>query len=797
MDKVREQLIADNIKYYKDSIVVPKDISDYINDAITKFKSSDDIILTESMIDRFSVNMQLLKYNYIFPRSNLATTCFRVSLINAEGTDSTTSVCGFLYTEILPTGTKPTFGGYTKTDEKPAELNITDDNTQVYVADDNNPPIDYDSFDPDYLGGGIDVSQTRRHIFAAFGGTYISQDGEYRRRVIPFSRIKTLRDKFPAVIELYEEAITSLMTDEKLIFNAEVFYPPESEIIVDKTAFTEDINTTRCAIYLFLFSLLVDRFLIEFGIIENHVNPAYLYIIGNGVFTDVFNKVMAITTPDEYLRIIGHTETYDFKTAEKNVTPIRTKTLRVGQKIFPLTNGEANERLNIGSSVWLEYYINLITRDIMLNMISPSFAVMQADFMITNACSNIYDNASAEIKYTNSDIVETITDTLESADEATKTSDGQHRNKKFEKLSSFIQHSIDYADFNMKVAPNALVVMSEYTGRTIRDLPSYITSKAPDNDKWKTFHRDAGAYIGYMFEFTYALFCMNTIAGCLHGDLHVNNVTINRHRIFPDNKLRYKLYVIEGTSAYILEHIGAYGTLIDFSRSIVGNKKMIANDFGTTYADIFIDKQRQRIHTLISESFPKLYETNKRQLDATIDNNYENLFNVISIIDMHVLSLGCSRMFKQETSIKFAPEIITITNKIVDATEDLFNKHFTELFTDPTKPQPNLNAELLKLLWENNKLTTKTPKHFVDAITDVFVYTPDLKYSFNHYNSFPPVLKVESIIDTFKKNNVKDPGFAEYLDFILTTQSDAASTTTKKAEYKRMLSDPSSWMYRE
>lgn len=785
MDNVKKQLISNDINRYREAVENSTENKKHISDAINTFCSSD--MMIRDAMTRFTTDMQLLKYNYIFPKKNLVCTCFRVTLVDSDGEiiDTTSSVYGYIYSEVKRVKT----GSY--------------DFDNLY----------YDDFDPDVSGGDIG-NEIYDHKFICFGGTYHSQDGEYRRRIVPYNRIKNIIAKYPDVCNAYEECIVDLMNKERLVFNAEIYYPSDENsdsetsenITINKSKFEESINSSRASIFIFMMCVMIDHYNVKMRIIENHINPAYLYIIANECFDDAFEKAIQIQTNEKYHEVISYAELYNAPASYKPGDAIprnQTRLLRVGQKLFPLTMQEANEKMNILSPIWAEIYVNLIVTDIFANLVSNSFAVMQDVVIINNTCSNMYDNPTAEVKYIQGDYADECVEALKTADDITYSSVDKQRSKKFAHLSSLINKSIDYAQYDISVSPNALCVISNYIGRTIRDIPAFILSKAPDVDNWRTFHTHAEAFAGYMFEYTYSLYCLNTIAHIMQGDLHTNNATLYRFSQFNTPDKLYKMYVLDTDHAFVFENIGVTAGIIDFSRSIFGNYQQIADDFGENLAKLFFEKQNTKIHTLIKEAFPSNYQKHNKVLNDIATENMESFFNVICIADMFVLTHGIISIIKRETNLKFNPLIISHVHELNEKCKSLFTTHLDALAADPKSHQPNLNHVLLTTLWEKYRLTPKTENSVVTHINSVYIYKPmsKFKYSLHKYSQWPPILNMEVRLQAYNQNNVPDPGYQEVIDLVHSAPSDEEVFRKNMNEVKANsanISDPNnprSWMW--
>ena len=137
----------------------------------------------------------------------------------------------------------------------------------------------------------------------------------------------------------------------------------------------------------------------------------------------------------------------------------------------------------------------------------------------------------------------------------------------------------------------SLCYISESSGKTIYD---YL-NKSSNNiicQNIGNLYTNYDIFSKYLFEIIYSLYCLN-LKGIIHGDLHLNNITINiNNKIEKNSNVIYDLnnninddilnYMLNYTeindikskknyieNCFIFEHYGAYPCIIDFSRSFM------------------------------------------------------------------------------------------------------------------------------------------------------------------------------------------------------------------------------------
>jgi hypothetical protein len=124
------------------------------------------------------------------------------------------------------------------------------------------------------------------------------------------------------------------------------------------------------------------------------------------------------------------------------------------------------------------------------------------------------------------------------------------------------------------VSDNGIVVISEYVGRTVNDIAESLKSDEYNKSVGSMFSKP-DEFSKYMFDVTYALLCMNSRIGIIHGDLHLNNTTIQhmfKSYIHGDSrtikKNKFVLYIME-KDVFVFKDTGKVGTVIDFSRGFI------------------------------------------------------------------------------------------------------------------------------------------------------------------------------------------------------------------------------------
>ena len=261
----------------------------------------------------------------------------------------------------------------------------------------------------------------------------------------------------------------------------------------------------------------------------------------------------------------------------------------------------------------------------------------------------------------------------------------------------------------------SLCYLSEYSGRTIYDY----YNKIKDNDK---IHKNIGdlftnfdLFQKYMFEIIYGLYCLN-LRGVIHGDLHLNNVTLNKKNLnVKENSyvlynisksknesfIKYineteniknesdeKINIIEDIEnnknmnknindnkdiKYLFHHTGTYPCIIDFSRSFILLKLVDENIIEKSKNTIrakFIKNEQNRIMSELKKIFPNFVKNSAHKLKFLFKNkNFNILFIFFSAFDI----------------FKFSSNLLIFINKFSMSNNIKVNEKITELLTNIAK----------------------------------------------------------------------------------------------------------------
>jgi hypothetical protein len=625
-----------------------------------------------------------------------------------------------------------------------------------------------------------------KYRYFTTGGSFISKDGEYRVGLINITSIKTIKET-PVIQNIFhdiKEYLSKRLSNRGMVMLKEYFYPSDDKksIEIELEYYSFELQNELFAITWFntIFNLYLN-------IIENHLNKKFKKIMFKHKKEDTeFFKQLIKKYSLEQMNLLRYITNHVF-TCGNIIKEQRDTATKIGQKIIPLSISETQNPFNIRFKPWREYLISAHLSNYIVNNISPGFFITNSWFYIKNSRKGLFDNEIQYEKMKRSELAIQITELLNRAQLYTyeniakkinkfntKTLDSYISNK-FKELSKKIQNPIDYAKEDIIMSNVALCMLSEYVGRTIWDV--ILLSKASQYyDKLIGHPFTLSGYpifAKYMFELCYNLYCMNSISGIIHGDLHLNNATLNsltyvNIRNLNEIKNPTVLYVLgDEKNQYIFPTVGYYLCIIDFSRSIILPENVhLFNDpsLPKTYKILNNMKefQREQVERLLS-----LYIHYTNDSDLHIDelrilfkNKFEAVFKLLTTIDLYGVTKKLLSMFKlnDDTISKPHKNSIELLRKINNNTRYFFCGEMNKLISDK-----NYEKTVLEMEWPIHTIIKNCFNEFLTSnsqignIIDIYNINNKMKYSLNKLDLFPPILKDPKYIENCKEKTPDYP----------------------------------------
>ncbi len=327
----------------------------------------------------------------------------------------------------------------------------------------------------------------------------------------------------------------------------------------------------------------------------------------------------------------------------------------------------------------------------------------------------------------------------------------------FNYLGEGIDRNIIYTEDNIVLSDVVLNMMSEYLGKTVYDMSiCEETSIIFSSTNYPNFRK-------YMFQLCYNLYCLNTLAHTIHGDLHMNNMIINPMSIgkkitIKDPKIIYEI----NEETYVFNDNFHNLCIIDFDNSIIipekynelHRKDVPLNVSNINNIDNLLNNQvNNLLHYLYK--FKPAYKQNNAVIENHIMYHFNHYFKILSALDIYSAAhklLTFSEPYKKKG--RSNKSIKLLENIKASADYDLVNT--LEYFINNKNYEDIRNMEwpihrVIKECFYEDLAIPNTNLNY--NITDIYKYSDSIPYSLLLYNKFPPNLtSKEHITEESKKN---------------------------------------------
>lgn len=611
-----------------------------------------------------------------------------------------------------------------------------------------------------------------KYKYFTSGGSFLSKDGEYRVGLIKITNLAMLA-KTPILSNIFNditEYLSKKLIDRKMLLYKEFFYPTEEQ----KTIETElEYYSYTIQKELFSIAWFNDMFNEHLSIVENHINEKYKSIMFKYKKEDtVYFNILMKKYGHDYMHKFRYISNHIF--LSNIVNSGKETATKVGQKIIPLSISDAQNPFDLKYKPWREYLVSTFLSNFVVNNISPGFFITNSWFYIKNSRKGLFDNDIQYERMARSELAIQITELLSRAQIFTHENISQtHRltkqiskktlnswiSNKFKNLSNKIQDPIDYAKEEIIMSNVALCFITEYVGRTFMDALVLTKSSTYYNDLIGNPFTPKGfpLFSKYIFDLCYNLYCMNYRAGIMHGDLHLNNATLNpltyrKIRNIKEINKPTVLYVLgdEESQQYIFPTNGYNTCIIDFSRCIILPEKIDQLNDNSLPKSHNIMKNIKQFHEDQVQQLWKLYlfhtsdnVTNKDELCIIFKNHFEAVFKILSITDLYRFTRNLSLIFdiKDKNFVIPHNKCVDLINKINSISQKFLTVEMNKLIADRNYEKNILEGDwpiytVIKECFSDFLITT-TP---INNIIDVYNIDNELKYSLDKYDNFPPLI---------------------------------------------------------
>lgn len=607
------------------------------------------------------------------------------------------------------------------------------------------------------------------HDYCCFGYTYQSADGEYRRHFISTRQLNDNWDHYPNLVGPLEEYVIELQKRGEILIQYNPQFPknywsPHAEKSVKKI-FDSSLDKSRLGIKLFALCFMDYIKHYHWDTIPKHISEsAKQSIFGDNDKLRYEKIIEKMGGEREFLQLNSY-----MGSIRADLQTQRMST-ECGQKLVMLKAKEAEDIENIRYNPWREFYITRQCGDLVINVISPHFPIMKDYFLVNSTSKYLFDNTVNLIKIDHSKAAEKTVRNLEKVRQETyiideKTKKEIYASYKFEGFSDAINIPMEYAEKNLVMSDYSLCFLNEHLGITFGNLSREIVSHEENRLKIGPVYQNFNLFSKYIFEYIYGLYCVNSVLGIIHSDLHVNNVTMFNKSILVgglrEGKIGNILYNLAGV-LYWFPHTGEFSGIIDFSRGLISRENAEKN-FNKRIARYIIEKEKKQILHKLESTMPEFTRDNYNDLKLLVETKFDIMFRLMTVIDMFVFTTGALYIMKNdiltnsEMMRKYADKEM-IRDKAIPLLQSIHDEAYF-IFTSGVRKvisgqiadvseieYPNLQiARKLFQKFELSRLSLTEAEIEQVKLIDYYSTENEMKYSIESYDKFPPTVKFDYI----------------------------------------------------
>lgn len=607
-----------------------------------------------------------------------------------------------------------------------------------------------------HIYGNIEIRDDREYrfypIYYVLSPSFSSMDGEYRHRLINSRVYSDIKEEHNDLICYLKEYMKEKLKLQGLKISNSVFnsFGEYGKFI----SINPELNYELLGIVWLL--EIIPKLL---NIYPPHSNITFKNIMFTKYDMNQFAK-LSDKLGLKYLktfRKLYSRQKWNYKTDK-----IYYRSVEIGIKIIPLTIQNTKHIMDPCYNLWREIIISKLVSDLKVNFICQGISLFSGVMLITNSDAELYDNVFIIRKYKHSKEI------LKEIQKLTKNYN-RHisvgHTSLYNKRKTVLTGEID-------ISNQSLVMISEYVGRTFENLFSLVKSKeylkkiGNAFEQYHTFHK-------YIFEFVYNIYCINSICGVIHGDTHLNNVTVHAlsKEFYHEDKLKFNaenktdvkvnrvgiLYNVLG-HYFLFENNGLHTHLIDYSRSFVLPQKIKEHIQCETIRNNFIEMQDNEI--VSKYCYLMKSTTNKNKLKKALRENRPDMFKLLSAMDIYEFTFKLYAMIKF-TKIKCLDSNLNMLIKLRDHSKKFLVKDmwdYVKLIEAGSDKIINYSGECLTNFFDSFIIDNYNGKQRVYkgdnwSLSNIVRYKPTMKYSMKEYVDLPDIITQYKILENGKIKN--------------------------------------------
>jgi hypothetical protein len=583
-------------------------------------------------------------------------------------------------------------------------------------------------------------------------GSILSKNSEYRSGLINWQNFTRFLKNNKSINELFETImmyITEMFHERKNKLTVEFFYPSGKKYSNKKEI---EADCSKNMIQFYAITWIKFYYDLILNVISNNLNNDFKQIMLKYQIEDkkTFIKILSEYKVEfEILIYICN------NSINEKINLYENK--KLGEKMTILNLAEYTNSFNIEYSAWCELSINSKVSNIVLNKITNGFSLLNNwTFIYADNISELFDNLEHSDKIKKSKIAVKITDLLTQAQKYAKPSTVKF-NKNINSilknitdsydsinsreidtmnvLKNNIKRSINYAKENIILSNVVLNMISEHSGQTFYDN-TFLTGYMFDSSNYNNFKK-------YMFQLLYNLYCLNTKIHCIHGDLHLNNITISpmfNKAVKIDIKNPQILYILEDSYQFNNNFLNL--CIIDFNTSIINPDLYDPTEFTNINSidfnkDNLLKIQIKKILTYLFSIKP-IYKQYENIITNNMTFHFNEYFKILSALDLYNVSCKLLTFIK----IKKVGNVCDSSRDMINSVNKLSDYYLTTVFEKLLNTK--IYTEFENMEWPAVTIIKKLfPLEIInpDMVTDIYNYTNLNKFTLTSSKDFPNYLQ--------------------------------------------------------
>lgn len=589
--------------------------------------------------------------------------------------------------------------------------------------------------------------------YVCLGGTYVSQDGEYRKNLTWW---KTFQETY-AEESLTEDALPLELRPQEQIERRTHAMIGEGDLSLKLFVFSRAPGetqrlSTRCDELRLLVKLFVAQMICGAdSLMPPHTQPMYTAAMEapRKFMTEALDLIEKQPDPTSEDRVLAHRLGVELR--KKFLCGARFSRLSCsGQKLIPLMRAEATQPGNTRYPGWREIWVAQRVSDLVINGRAGGFPLFNQWSIVGKVDEHMFDNDAMRRHFRTSEAATAALEQLALARRLALEGSDRGFASRLEDLDLAILRGASHAE-QLILAPFALVSIVQHVGHTMGSLP-HMPRMYPgvQGDKFETV----------LFDLLYNCLVMHSVG--IHADLHYHNMTLSnrwgRQAYNPDHTCAVFVAGPNGEKdTFVVPTHGSTGCIIDFSRVIINpaQRKVLEAHQGVEQTDAFFREQSTRMLMALARWEPGFAKENQEKIKGKAFLAQQELYDVLTALDYLAIGRNIGLLMKEargtECAWEISEKVIAKCDEIQEVAHEELLRGLRTVVIGKGKARAPTDEPI------GMRILRRTFGHYLYAkwdpgvlhkyvLVDAFNATAPMKYSGESMDSFPPWAQVENLM---------------------------------------------------